>query len=81
MSAPVFADLVGQEIVIQQLEQAINTPSNSSGHEITHAWLFTGPPILNVVSLVPSGLILTKALLAEPLYDENAPAVKILLSG
>lgn len=44
MSAPVFADLVGQEIVIQQLEQAINTPSNSSGHEITHAWLFTGPP-------------------------------------
>jgi DNA polymerase-3 subunit delta' len=44
VSAPVFADLVGQEQVIQQLEQAINTPPNSPGHEMTHAWLFTGPP-------------------------------------
>jgi DNA polymerase-3 subunit delta' len=44
VSAPVFADLVGQEQVIQQLEQAINTPPNSLGHEMTHAWLFTGPP-------------------------------------
>lgn len=44
MSAPVFADLVGQQQVIQQLEQAINTPRNNPGHEMTHAWLFTGPP-------------------------------------
>jgi DNA polymerase-3 subunit delta' len=35
---------VGQEQVIQQIEQAINTPPNSPGHEMAHAWLFTGPP-------------------------------------
>jgi DNA polymerase-3 subunit delta' len=44
VSAPVFADLVGQEQVIQQLEQAINTTPNSPGNVMTHAWLFTGPP-------------------------------------
>jgi DNA polymerase-3 subunit delta' len=35
---------VGQEQAIQQLEQAINTAPNSPGNEMTHAWLFTGPP-------------------------------------
>ncbi|NDE13271.1 MAG: DNA polymerase III subunit delta', partial [Actinobacteria bacterium] len=44
MSAPVFADLVGQEHVIQQLERAIHSSPNNSGQEMSHAWLFTGPP-------------------------------------
>lgn len=34
----VFADLVGQEAVVEQLTAA------ASGHGMTHAWLFTGPP-------------------------------------
>jgi DNA polymerase-3 subunit delta' len=34
----VFAGLVGQEAVVEQLQAAI------AGHGMTHAWLFTGPP-------------------------------------
>jgi DNA polymerase-3 subunit delta' len=44
VSAPVFADLVGQEHVIQQLERAIHSSPKDSGQEMSHAWLFTGPP-------------------------------------
>ena len=42
MSAPVFSSLVGQKVAIAQLERAL-TP-NETGNEMTHAWLFTGPP-------------------------------------
>ncbi|MBM3721651.1 MAG: DNA polymerase III subunit delta', partial [Actinobacteria bacterium] len=42
MSAPVFSSLVGQEAAIAQLERALT--SNQTGNEMTHAWLFTGPP-------------------------------------
>ena len=42
MSAPVFSSLVGQEAAIAQLERALT--SNETGNEMTHAWLFTGPP-------------------------------------
>jgi len=38
MTAPVFADLVGQDAVVRQLTDAV------AGHGMTHAWLFTGPP-------------------------------------
>ena len=34
----VFAGLVGQEAVVEQLQAA------AAGHGMTHAWLFTGPP-------------------------------------
>jgi DNA polymerase-3 subunit delta' len=44
VSAPVFANLVGQEHVIQQLERAIHSFPKDSGQEMSHAWLFTGPP-------------------------------------
>lgn len=37
MSAPVFADLVGQHRLVERLELAV-------GGDMTHAWLFTGPP-------------------------------------
>lgn len=42
MSFPVFSSLVGQEAAIAQLERALT--SNETGNEMTHAWLFTGPP-------------------------------------
>jgi len=42
VSAPVFSSLVGQEAAIAQLERALT--SNQTGNEMTHAWLFTGPP-------------------------------------
>jgi len=42
VSAPVFSSLVGQEAAIAQLERALT--SNETGNEMTHAWLFTGPP-------------------------------------
>jgi len=42
VSAPVFSSLVGQKVAIAQLERAL-TP-NETGNEMTHAWLFTGPP-------------------------------------
>jgi len=42
VSAPVFSSLVGQEAAITQLERALT--SNETGNEMTHAWLFTGPP-------------------------------------
>jgi DNA polymerase-3 subunit delta' len=38
MTAPVFADLVGQDAVVKQLGDAV------AGRGMTHAWLFTGPP-------------------------------------
>lgn len=44
MSAPVFSDLVGQEQAIASLERALGTTSSGTGQEMTHAWLFTGPP-------------------------------------
>jgi len=42
VSAPVYNSLVGQEAAIAQLERALS--SNETGNEMTHAWLFTGPP-------------------------------------
>jgi DNA polymerase-3 subunit delta' len=36
---PVFSDLTGQEVVVDQLRRAV-----SAGSAMTHAWLFTGPP-------------------------------------
>lgn len=36
---PVFGELTGQEIVVDQLERAV-----AAGGAMTHAWLFTGPP-------------------------------------
>ena len=45
MSARVFEGLVGQTAVISALESAITAArENSHGQEMTHAWLFTGPP-------------------------------------
>src|ERR1700729_525768 len=43
--APVFAELTGQEIVVDQLQRAVEEahPGAPSGG-MTHAWLFTGPP-------------------------------------
>ncbi len=43
--APVFAELTGQEIVVDQLQRAVDgaQPGAPSGG-MTHAWLFTGPP-------------------------------------
>jgi DNA polymerase-3 subunit delta' len=38
-AAPVFAELVGQEHLIEVLQQAL-----TDGDAMTHAWLFTGPP-------------------------------------
>ena len=47
-SAPVFGDLVGQERVVAQLEQAAAVAARLLRGEnalgMTHAWLFTGPP-------------------------------------
>jgi DNA polymerase III subunit delta' len=37
--AAVFADLVGQDHVVEVLQQAVTDPQ-----AMTHAWLFTGPP-------------------------------------
>jgi DNA polymerase-3 subunit delta' len=46
----VYADLVGQEHVVEILQKAVlatrtgeETPENSA-HGMTHAWVFTGPP-------------------------------------
>jgi DNA polymerase-3 subunit delta' len=45
VSAQVFSGLVGQEKVITALDSAIFAAnSGSTGQEMTHAWLFTGPP-------------------------------------
>ncbi len=44
MSAPIFSGLVGQEQAISLLESAANTTSRGTGQEMTHAWIFTGPP-------------------------------------
>ena len=43
--APVFAELVGQEIVVDQLQRAVEASTAAAGGSgMTHAWLFTGPP-------------------------------------
>jgi DNA polymerase-3 subunit delta' len=44
VSAPVFSGLIGQTQAITALERALNTAQESNGQEMTHAWLFTGPP-------------------------------------
>lgn len=44
MTARVFSDLVGQERAISALDRALNPTSGDSSQEMTHAWLFTGPP-------------------------------------
>ena len=44
MSRPVFAELIGQEQAISALERALSASPENSGQEMTHAWLFTGPP-------------------------------------
>ncbi|HEY2127143.1 MAG TPA: DNA polymerase III subunit delta' [Streptosporangiaceae bacterium] len=47
-AAPVFADLVGQERVVDQLSQAAAAAAallrGDTALGMTHAWLFTGPP-------------------------------------
>ncbi|MCX6443613.1 MAG: DNA polymerase III subunit delta', partial [Actinobacteria bacterium] len=41
----VYADLVGQEHVVEILQQAVAaTRSGTESQEMTHAWVFTGPP-------------------------------------
>ena len=46
--APVFGDLVGQERVVAQLDEAAAVAARLLRGEhvlgMTHAWLFTGPP-------------------------------------
>ena len=57
--APVFRDLIGQEIVVDQLQRAVEASARGAGAlggadamgragrspgGMTHAWLFTGPP-------------------------------------
>jgi DNA polymerase III subunit delta' len=52
--SPVFADLVGQELVVGQLQRAVAASAAGPGGApagvaagvagMTHAWLFTGPP-------------------------------------
>ncbi len=40
----VFDDLVGQDEVVAQLQQAVEAARGEHAHGFTHAWLFTGPP-------------------------------------
>ena len=41
----VYADLVGQEHVVEILEKAVlATRTGEETQEMTHAWVFTGPP-------------------------------------
>jgi DNA polymerase III subunit delta' len=40
--AGVFGDLIGQEVVVDQLERAVAAAGSGAG--TMHAWLFTGPP-------------------------------------
>lgn len=44
MSAAIFSGLIGQEQAIAALERALKPAPDGSGQEMTHAWLFTGPP-------------------------------------
>jgi DNA polymerase-3 subunit delta' len=49
MSSPVFDELAGQEIVVDQLRRAVAASADigagaAAGAGMTHAWLFTGPP-------------------------------------
>jgi DNA polymerase-3 subunit delta' len=37
IATPVFADLIGQQAVVERLQRAV-------AGDMTHAWLFTGPP-------------------------------------
>ncbi len=37
-----FAELTGQDVVVDQLERAVSTAGSGAG--TMHAWLFTGPP-------------------------------------
>ncbi len=40
----VWDDLVGQQAVVEQLQQAVAAAASGEGAGMTHAWLFTGPP-------------------------------------
>ena len=41
----VYTDLVGQEHVVEILQKAVAaTRSGEESQEMTHAWVFTGPP-------------------------------------
>jgi DNA polymerase III subunit delta' len=40
--APIFGELIGQDIVVDQLQRAVRSAASGAG--IMHAWLFTGPP-------------------------------------
>ena len=44
MSGAIFSGLIGQEQAIAALERALKPAPDGSGQEMTHAWLFTGPP-------------------------------------
>jgi DNA polymerase III subunit delta' len=47
VAGAVFAELVGQEAVVEQLRSAVAaaaSPADARALGMTHAWLFTGPP-------------------------------------
>lgn len=44
-STGVWADLIGQERVVEVLQRAVGaSEADGNRHAMTHAWLFTGPP-------------------------------------
>lgn len=44
-STGVWADLIGQERVVEALQRAVGaSEADGNRHAMTHAWLFTGPP-------------------------------------
>ncbi|MGD8214849.1 DNA polymerase III subunit delta' [Aestuariimicrobium sp. Y1814] len=40
----VWDELVGQSAVVETLRRAVEATHSGTGHAMTHAWLFTGPP-------------------------------------
>ena len=44
MSRAIFSGLIGQEQAIASLERALKPAPGANGQEMTHSWLFTGPP-------------------------------------
>jgi DNA polymerase-3 subunit delta' len=40
----VWADLIGQDRVVETLQRAVTGAAAGNRHAMTHAWLFTGPP-------------------------------------
>jgi DNA polymerase-3 subunit delta' len=40
----VWADLIGQDRVVETLQRAVGAAAGGNRHAMTHAWLLTGPP-------------------------------------